>query len=518
MTDARLLDPATMDDPRTTASHALRLRRLGIDTYDEPVIFMRADCHVCRSEGFESRSRVSVRLRDKSIIATLNIVTSDLLLDEEASLSESAWKLLEARDGDENTLSHPDPLESLSHVRAKVYGGRLDAAALTAIVRDVADRKYSDIHLSAFITACAGDRLDTRETIALTRAMVAAGERISWGRAPIVDKHCVGGLPGNRTTPIVVAIVTAAGLTMPKTSSRAITSPAGTADMMETLAPVDLDIATMRRVVEREGGCIVWGGAMQLSPADDILIRVERPLDLDSEGQMVASILSKKAAAGSTHVVIDIPVGATAKVRSIDAARALTTVMRDVGRPLGLEVRVVTTDGSQPVGRGIGPALEARDVVAVLQNRPDAPSDLRDRALHLAGELLQIAGIATGGEGLRQAREILGSGRAWRKFQAICEAQGGMRSPTRPWHTHVVGAERAGRIVRIDNRRLARVAKLAGAPKAPAAGLEFHAPLGTAVERGQPLFTIHAEARGELAYSLAYASAHPHIIDLEESP
>jgi thymidine phosphorylase len=507
-----------MEKTTTHSQSTLRLRRLGIDTYDEPVIYMRADCHVCRSEGFESHSRVSVQLGGKSIIATLHMVTSDLLLAEEVSLSESAWKLLAAQDGDKVALSHPEPVDSLSHVRAKVYGGRLDDAALTAIVRDVADRKYSDIHLSAFITACAGDRLDTRETIALTRAMVAVGERISWGRTPIVDKHCVGGLPGNRTTPIVVAIVAAAGLTMPKTSSRAITSPAGTADTMETLAPVDLDITTMRRVVEREGGCIVWGGAMRLSPADDILIRVERPLDLDSEGQMVASILSKKAAAGSTHVVIDIPVGATAKVRSIDAAQALTTMMSDVGRPLGLEVRVVTTDGSQPVGRGIGPALEARDVLAVFQNRPDAPSDLRDRAIRLAGELLQIAGVATGGEGLRQSREILDSGRAWRKFQVICEAQGGMRSPPKAQHTHVVAAERAGRIVRIDNRRLARVAKLAGAPKAPAAGLEFHTPLETVVERGQPLFTVHAEAQGELAYALAYVSDHPQIIGLEELP
>ena len=152
--------------------------------------------------------------------------------------------------------------------------------------------------------------------LALTRAMVEAGDRLKWPAGTVVDKHCVGGLPGNRTTPIVVSIVAALGIMMPKTSSRAITSPAGTADTMETMAPVDLDIAAIRRVVEREGGCIVWGGAINLSPADDILIRVERALDIDSEGQMIASVLSKKIAAGSTHVVIDMPVGPTAKVRT----------------------------------------------------------------------------------------------------------------------------------------------------------------------------------------------------------
>ena len=146
--------------------------------------------------------------------------------------------------------------------------------------------------------------------------MVKTGKILTWPSDLIVDKHCVGGLPGNRTTLIVVPIVAAFGLMIPKTSSRAITSPAGTADTMEVFAPVNLDIKTMRKVVEQENGCIVWGGSVSLSPADDLLIRIERPMDLDSEGQLVASILSKKIAAGSNHLVIDIPIGSTAKIRT----------------------------------------------------------------------------------------------------------------------------------------------------------------------------------------------------------
>ena len=498
--------------------NTLRLRRLGIDTYDEPVIYMRADCPVCRSEGFDAHSRVTVALSGKRIVATLHIVTSDLLDAAEASLSESAWTLLGARDGDVVALSNPEPVESVGHVRAKVYGHRLDAAALEAIVRDIAARRYSDIHLAAFVSACAGDRLDTEETIALTRAMANAGERITWESAPIVDKHSVGGLPGNRTTPIIVAIVAAAGLTMPKTSSRSITSPAGTADTMETLAPVNLDIPAMRRVVEREGGCVVWGGAMHLSPADDILIRVERPLDIDSEGQMVASILSKKAAAGSTHVVIDMPVGPTAKVRDASSARSLAGRLIEVGRAVGLAVRVVMTDGVQPVGRRIGPALEAKDVLAVLQRAPGAPQDLRARAVRLAGEVLELGGAANEGRGDALAASLLDDGRAWRKFQAICEAQGGMRIPPTAPHIQAVTAPHDGRVSHIDNRRLARVAKLAGAPSSPAAGIELYRPVGAAVERGEPLFTIHAETPGELSYSLDYVRARPDIVHLEMAP
>ena len=500
--------------PHDHAVNVLQVRRLGIDTYHEPVVFMRSDCPICRSEGFEAHSRVLVSLRGKNIIATLNIVTGDLLQNDEIGLSEIAWKLLAAAPDDDVTLSHAEPLESLSSVRAKVYGQRLSQPAMHAIVQDIADRKYSDIHLSAFITACAGDRLDVTETAALTRAMIAVGEHLSWDRSPIVDKHSVGGLPGNRTTPLVVPIVVAAGLTMPKTSSRAITSPAGTADTMEMLAPVALDVKAMRRVVERTGGCIVWGGAAQLSPADDILIRVERPLDLDSEGQMIASILSKKAAAGSTHIVIDIPVGPTAKVRSTAAAQALSTDMVKVGQAIGLHIDVMVTDGTQPVGRGIGPALEARDVLAVLRREPDAPRDLRERAIALAGRVFELAGHTAPGAGAAIARGLLDDGQAWRKFQAICAAQGGMREPPRAPHTHVVAAPAAGTVVTIDNRRLARAAKLAGAPQSPAAGLDLHTPLGTRVERGQPLFTMHAETPGELAYALAYVYGQPPIVEI----
>jgi thymidine phosphorylase len=496
--------------------NSLTLRYLGIDTYQHHVVFMRSDCHVCRSEGFSVQSRVEVRLRSRSIIATVNVVYSELFSEGEGSLSESAWRALGAEPGDEIVLSHPAPVESLSHVRAKVYGKPLDDLAMTEIVRDIEAGRYSDLQLSAFITACAGNHLTLSETVALTRAMVAVGERLQWPAAQVMDKHCVGGLPGNRTTPIIVAIVAAFGLTIPKTSSRAITSPAGTADTMETLAPVDLSIKAMRKVVEREGGCIVWGGAARLSPADDALVRVERALELDSEGQLVASVLSKKAAAGSTHVVVDVPVGPTAKVRSKEAAEFLSGRLEEVGRAIGLHIRVAVTDGTQPVGRGIGPALEACDVLAVLQGEAGAPQDLRDRALTLAALTLELSQGVPRGLGRQQAELLLDDGRAWRKFQAICEAQGGMRTPPRARHSRPVVAPRAGRVAVVDNRRLARVAKLAGAPKAPAAGVEFLAPLGCAVEKGQPLFVVHGEAPGELEYAMDYVRSQSGIVSIAE--
>ena len=362
--------------PQTPALQALRMR---LHAQHQPVVLMRTDCHVCRAEGLAPRSQVLIIAGDRTVQALLYQIDSDLLKTGQIALSEAAWDALDIHEGDLVQVRHPPLLESLSAVRARIHGHRLQTTELQAIVRDVVDGRYTDVALSAFLTATAVLPLDMQETIHLTRAMVDVGDHLQWQAPIVVDKHCVGGLPGNRTTPLVVAIAAANGLVMPKTSSRAITSPAGTADTMETLAPVDLDLDTLRKVVEKEGGCVAWGGAMHLSPADDIFVRIERELDIDTQGQLIASVLSKKIAAGATHIVIDIPVGPTAKVRSQETAEHLAYHLSEVAASFGLVLRCLFTDGNQPVGRGIGPALEARDVLAVLRNEADAPQDLCDR-------------------------------------------------------------------------------------------------------------------------------------------
>jgi thymidine phosphorylase len=493
----------------------LRARRAQIDTYQQPVVYMRRDSDVCRAEGFEAQAQVEVVTANRIVPAILHPISAEWLALDEAALSEAAWRLAGVQSGELIGIRHAVPLDSLRFLRAKVYGRKLDYPSLRALMADVAAGRVSDLHLAAFVTACAGGRLAHEEVVALTRAMLDVGERMSWPVSPVMDKHCVGGLPGNRTTLIVVPIVAACGVVMPKTSSRAITSPAGTADTMETLAPVDLDLAAVRRVVEREGAVIAWGSSARLSPADDVLIRVERPLDLDSEAQLVASVLSKKLAVGAERVLIDIPVGPSAKVRSRAAADSLEQCLVSVGEALGIAIRVVQTDGRQPVGRGIGPALEAMDVMAVLERRADAPQDLRDRSLMLAGVVLEMAGRAPEGSGLAMATRTLDSGAALAKLDAIREAQGGRRVPRRAAHRHPVVASAAGRVGEIDNRRLARAAKLAGAPQDAAAGALVLVRLGDSVEAGQPLFFIHAETPGELEYALAYLAAQPPVVVID---
>ncbi len=497
----------------------LYLKKLGINTYKEAVIYMRQDCHICRSEGFEVQARVKVTLGKKSIIATLNTIDSDLLGHDEASLSGYAWDLLAADEGGEIEITHAKPVDSLSFMRSKIYGNELSSEQISQIIEDIALGRYSDIQISSFLTACAGGRMTKNEITYLTKAMVDAGDTLVWNSDIVVDKHCVGGLPGNRTTPIIVAIVAAFGLTMPKTSSRAITSPAGTADTMEVLAPVELNSSSMKNVVDKKGGCIVWGGSVSLSPADDILIRVEKALNLDSEGQLIASVLSKKIAAGSTHVLIDIPIGPTAKVRSQEVANTLKEYLESVGTSLNIAVKVIFSDGTQPVGRGIGPALEARDIVSVLQCDQNASQDLRQRALSLAGNIIEFSPEIKEGDGIKIATEILDGGEAWRKFQAICEAQGGMREIPKAKHFHSYQAKMAGIVTQIDNRRIALVAKLAGAPSDKVAGVDLHIFVKDKVKKGDSLFTIHSYSQGELNYALNYLNDdNNEIIKIKEKP
>lgn len=492
----------------------LKLVRLGIDTKYEFIIYMHADCFVYKSEGFEASTRILVSSGNNSIIATLDIIRSDMINPSEASLSESAWKQLGAKEGDFITLSHINPLTSLKYIRSKIHGNELSANQFDEIILDIVAGRYSNIHLSSFITACATNNISINEIVNLTKSMVKAGEQLQWNHKYVMDKHSVGGIPGNRTTPIVVAIVAEAGLIIPKTSSRAITSPAGTADTLETMTTVDLSVEKMRQVVDKENGCFAWGGAIGLSPADDIIIRVERSLDLDPTGQMVASVLSKKAAVGATHVVIDIPVGSSAKIRSDEEFNKLKEYFELVGLAIGLNVKVLKTDGSQPLGKGIGPALEAKDILAVLNNDNNAPLDLKDKAIFFAGSILEFGNKLPLKQGIILANQLLENGAALKKFMQICDAQGGFKEPPTAAFTYAITAPHNGTVTGIDNRNLAMVAKLAGAPHDPAAGIEFFARLGTQVSKGQLLYRIHAESKGALSYSLSYARSIPNIVKI----
>ncbi len=485
----------------------LKLKRVAIDTHRESIAYLSRACTLYRAEEFQALGRIEVKAGSLCIPATLNIVDDPgLLAPGELGLSEEAFRLFGRAEGTDVSIEHPRPVESLEAVRAKIQGRVLSEAEYHAVIRDVAAQRYSKMDIAAFLVGCASF-MTPDEVLSLTRAMANVGHRLEWDHKMVVDKHCIGGIPGNRTSMIVVPIVMAHGLTIPKTSSRAITSPAGTADTMEVLARVDIGTDEMRAIVEKIGGCLVWGGRVNLSPADDVLITVERPLRIDTREQMVASILSKKLTAGARFLVLDIPVGPTAKVRSQEEAVRLRKLFQYVAGALDLPIEIVITDGREPIGNGIGPMLEARDVMAVLRNDRGAPQDLRERAILLAGVLIEAdAGIA-GGQGLRRARELLDSGAALKAMERIIETQGPSGLSITPSPTgYEVLAPRDGVVISIDCLRIARIARMAGAPAFKGAGVDLLKKTGAAVRRGEPLYRIHAALPADLGFAADLAA------------
>jgi thymidine phosphorylase len=480
-------------NPVDTSRPPLKIRHVNLDTGRENVVVISRRSKALRAEIFRGFSRVELRRDSKVLLATLLITDDDALVGpHEIGLSEPAFRRFAEPAGRSVTVTPAAPPESLEAVRAKIRGQTLNAAEITAIVTDLTHYRYSDMEIAAFLIGSASF-MTSDELIALTRAMANAGTQLKWANPMVVDKHCIGGIPGNRTSMIVVPIVAAHGLPIPKTSSRAITSPAGTADTMEVLARVNVGAEEMKAIVAACNGCLVWGGHVNLSPADDILISVERPLSLDTREQMVASIMSKKLAAGSTHLLIDLPVGPTAKLTNNTEAMRLRKLFEFVGDRFGIAVEVITTDGRQPIGNGIGPVLEARDVMAVLANEATAPADLREKSLRLAAHLLEYDPRLRGGTGYARATELLDSGAAMRQMQKIIDAQGpsGIRAELGNL-TFDVMATGDGIIAAIDCLQLNRLARTAGAPLDKGAGIRLFKKIGDRVERGEPLYRIYA--------------------------
>ena len=362
---------------------------------------------------------------------------------------------------------------------------------------DFTHDRLTDVEKTYFVAACFINGLSTEETVDMTRAMVETGKRLKFGKITL-DKHCIGGVPGNRTTMIVIPIIAAAGFTIPKTSSRAITSPAGTADTMECLAKVEMSEEKIKQVVRKTGACIVHGGSMNLAPADDKIIEIEHPLSIDAEGQLLASVMAKKYSVSTSHVLIDIPMGKKVKVKNWQQAQRLRRLFDLIGRKMGMKVKVIVTDGSQPIGNGIGPLLEATDVLHVLSGSPLAPADLRKKALTLAGLLLEMTGKYKKGQGSTAAKEILDSGKALKKMEQIIMIQGKQKPFKLGNHKYEVKCNHIGRVQEIDNNIIAKIARIAGAPFDKGAGLYLSKKVHEPVKKGEWLYTVYAESKFKL--------------------
>jgi len=409
--------------------------------------------------GLYVSDRVEISYNGSSATAPVDI-TETFVPDGVIAVSKEVVDILGVDEGVQVDVHITRRPISIEFIRKKIHGEALSASEIKSIIHDIVANNLSDIELSAFVTAGYINGYSMDEVVELTNSMVETGQQINFGDN-IVDKHCIGGVAGNRTTLVIVPIIAAAGLTIPKTSSRAITSPAGTADTMEVLAHVEFRIDDLKDIVNKVGGCIIWGGALNLAPADDKIIRAEYPLSIDPEGQVLASVMAKKKSVGSDYVLVDIPVGKGAKIENNDTAAKLAQKFIELGKRLGIYVECIITDGSAPIGAGIGPALEARDCLLVLDNK--GPIELMNKSLDLAGILLELSGSVKRNHGRSAAEKLLTSGRAKKKMMEIIEAQGG--DPNVMPDDIKTGDKRQtvksgckGRIRFIDNKKISQVA------------------------------------------------------------
>ena len=443
-----------------------------------------------------SGDRVLVNKNGKKLTCILDISESNKAVKEgKIGLFEEVIDKLKVKQGNEVNLSFTGKPESVKHIRAKLHGHHLSYQALFHIVDDITHDRLTDIEKTYFVSGCFTNGLSDEEIVDLTRAMVEAGQKLKF-KGMTLDKHCIGGVPGNRTTMIVIPIIATAGFNIPKTSSRAITSPAGTADTMECLAKVELPEGKIKKIVRKNHACIVHGGSMNLAPADDKIIEVEHPLSIDAEGQLLASVMAKKYSVTANHVLIDIPMGKSTKANNWKKAKHLKKKFMLIGKKLGMNVKVIITDGSQPIGNGVGPLLEAEDVMAVLRNDPLAPEDLKRKALHMAGVLLEMTGKHR--NGLKVAKQILESGEALKKMNDIIKAQGKQKKVELGSYRYPVKTTKIGRVREIDNQVIAKIARIAGAPKDKSAGIFIDKKVHQTISKGDLLYTVYAKNKLKL--------------------
>ncbi|PTD93375.1 AMP phosphorylase [archaeon SCG-AAA382B04] len=452
--------------------------------------------------GVSSGDRVNLTSKGKTI-STFIGVSSTLVEDDEVGVLGDIKEDLKINEKEEIEVRPSKKPKSVSSIKNKVLGNKFTKEDLKTLVNDVVNEKLTNSEIAAYLTAISINGMDLDETYWLTKSMVETGDQIDFEEFPIMDKHSIGGVPGNKISLLIVPIIAAAGLKIPKTSSRAITGAAGTADIMEVLAPVKFSAEQIHKITNEVGGTLAWGGATNIAPADDIFVRVEHPLSLDPRPQLLASVLSKKKAIGSDKIVIDIPTGDGTKVENKEEAKKLARDFIELGNRFEIEIESAITYGGTPIGHAIGPALEAQEGLMALEGKKEAPKSLLEKSCSVAGILLEMGDKADEEEGKKKAKKLLKNGKALEKFKEIIEVQGG--DPQISSQDIELGAFRkklvapsSGYVTNVDNQGLIKIARTLGAPADKGAGLRLYKKEGDEVEEGEKILELFSEEKWKL--------------------
>jgi AMP phosphorylase len=463
--------------------------------------------------GIFAGDRIIIKKDDHKFIGIVS--TSDVSIKEgDIGIFEEIEEQYKIKENDLVQIKRIEETESVNYIKEKLDNKQLSKEQIYHIINDIVSRRLSVSEVSAFAISSYTRDWSIKEITNITLAMVETGNQIDWDTKPIANKHSLGGVLGNRTTMILVPIIAAAGFKIPKTSSRAITSPAGTADVMEVLADVTFNSQEIKKMTNEINGCMVWGGKIDLAPADSELIEALNPLRLDPVPLTLSSIMSKKKASGTTHLVIDLPYGKFTKISNKKDAREFQKNIIKIAQKLDIKLTCVLNQGIEPVGNGIGAILEARDVLRVLERQENRPLDLEAKALLLAGELLDL--MESGGQS--KAKELLENKAALKKFREIIAKQNGNPNITSSDFQLAdfqseINAPQSGKLQEINGNILADVARRLGCPGIKESGLYLHKHLKEQVDVGEPIVTLYARNQESLEQAKCYLEKYyPFVI------
>ncbi|MBN2150352.1 MAG: AMP phosphorylase [Candidatus Lokiarchaeota archaeon] len=497
-----------------------KIKRLGLTTGQLSVVILDDDDAFALGAKPGDRVRLFHIKKDgehvgEGIVASVDVVIGSGFVERgEVGLYEEVAERLKLESGEKEVeiqlYSKP---RSFDYIKKKIQGHELNTLEIQEVITDCTKGTLLPIEMAAFIVALEINGTTDDEVVKLTDAMTNSGEVFSFPGETVYDKHSTGGVPGNKVTEIIVPICKAAGLFIPKTSTRAITSPSGTADVFEVLAPVAFSKKRLLEILKKERAGIFWGGAIDSAPADNALINIEKPLNLDPFGLMIASIICKKKSLGVTKLVLDIPCGKGTKFPTVEDGKKYAFRFKEIAKRVGIEAVCLLTSASQPIGHAVGPALEAREALQLLIDPSGGPSSLLNKSCELAGVLLEMAGKAPEGKGKDLAIEYVRSGEAYEAMRAIIKAQGG-NPDIQPAdievgpHVADMRAVAEGHITNVDNSAINRIAKIAGCPAAKKSGTYIHQKIGAQVKKGEVVFTIYSDSKKRLEEAVEYYNQH----------
>ncbi|MDO4869417.1 MAG: pyrimidine-nucleoside phosphorylase [Bacillota bacterium] len=405
----------------------------------------------------------------------------------------------------------------------KRNGVKLAPEEIKYMVEGYTAGNIPDYQMSAFLMAVYFSGMDREETVSLTEYMRVSGDVVDLSRIKgiKVDKHSTGGV-GDKTTLVVGPLAAACGVPVAKMSGRGLGFTGGTIDKLESIPGFQTAVEECEFINQvNERGIAVIGQTGHIAPADKKIYALRDVTGtVENLSLITSSIMSKKLAAGSDAILLDVKCGSGAFMKTVEEAEKLGRLMVDIGNDSGKKTMAVISDMEQPLGRAVGNSLEVSEAIDVLQGR--GPADITELSVQLAGMMIYLSGLAGNiAEGVEKAAAALQSGRGLEKFRSFVEGQGGDPEITRSRellpqaaHSMEVKAERDGFITTLDAMKIGLASQHTGAGRQRkedqvdlSAGIVLHQKLGDSVSRGDVLCVLYGNDQTKLRLAAEEALA-----------